>query len=222
MAVNETTDIGKVRKTLEIAFKISPENDYLTKKFWNLPAATQLSRAEINESFKEYIEYFISKGGILLEANNFDCVAIIVPPKFNPLELEDTEDPTFNEQFIEAGNRYKNKLGLGTTVPYYYLFMIGKNLDQLHIKGSARAIIDYLKEKADSENAAVMLEAINKNAKEVYTHFGFENYGEFSYGVGEVDSKGKPNTNGEGFTATFMAYFKGGKLPLQVKEEASL
>lgn len=92
--------------------------------------------------------------------------------------------------------------------------LIGRNLNQPHIKGSARAIVDYLKRKADEQNVAVVLEAINERAKGIYQHFGFVDYGAFQYGVGEVNSKGEPDSNGKGLKANFMAYYKDGELPL--------
>lgn len=214
MSVKETVDVQKVCEVLSIAFANSIENDYLTKKYDDSPITQYYTREEINRSFEEYCHYFMGKGGMLLESNDFDCVAIVVPPEHNPLELEATNDPQFNEQFIATCDRFKHELGLGNKLDYYYLFMIGKNLNQPHIKGSARAIVDYLKRRADEQNVAVVLEAINESAKGIYQHFGFVDYGAFHYGVGEVNSKGEPDSNGKGLKANFMAYYKDGELPL--------
>ncbi|SCV00698.1 LAMI_0G06744g1_1 [Lachancea mirantina] len=212
MSVNITTDIARVTSTLAIAFAHSAENDYLTKKFWNMPASQTLSRSEINKSFVEYCEYFVANGGQLLESGDFDSVAIIVPPESNPVDLEETNDEKFNAQFIHTNEKIKQDLGLGVRIPYYYLFMIGKNLDQPHVKGNVRAIVEYLKLEADKKGAAVVLDALNGHAKSVYEYFGFLDYHEFRYGVGEVEANGELSETGPGFVANIMAYYKDGDL----------
>ena len=91
---------------------------------------------------------------------------------------------------------------------YYYLFCIGRDPDDLKTKGSVRSIFEYYKERADRENVAICLEAISEKARSVYEYFGFKNYKTFKYGVGEVDSKGNFDKNGEGFTGYLMIYHK--------------
>lgn len=212
-SVNITTNVAKVQETLSIAFADSASCHYLTKKFLNLPATKHFSDEELYSSYGFFCKDFQSKGGFLLESNNFDCVAIALPPSDFPTKSERTEDPRFNAQFIDTINAHKKTLGLGTKLKYYYLFMIGKNLEHPEVRGSARAILNYLKTKADEANAALVLEAISEKAKRVYEYFGFVDYADVNYGQGEVNSRGEPDENGEGFVLNLMVYYKGGRLP---------
>ena len=81
-------------------------------------------------------------------------------------------------------------------------------MTQPEVRGSVRAIFETYKRKADQEGVALVLEAINEHAKSVYEYFGFKNYLTFCYGKGEVDSQGRPDPNGEGFTGYLMIYNK--------------
>lgn len=211
----KTDDVAKVQRTLAIAFADSVACRYLNKKFQNIPTSTQLSEEENNESYKFLCEENLANGGFLLQSNDFDCVAIAVPPQDGSAKGMRTNDPRFNDQFIDSVKKLKHSLGLGTKLNYYYLFMIGKNLEQPEVRGSARAVLNYLKQKADEDDVAVVLEAINDSAKKVYEYFGFVDYGEINYGQGDVNSQGQPDPNGEGFVMNLMAYYKGGKLPLK-------
>lgn len=214
VAVNKTTDYSKVQQTLSIAFSDSAACHYLTNKFEDRAASEPLTKDELDEAYATFCKKYSEKGGVLLEANDYDCVAITVPPQEKPAKTQRTKDPVFNKQFIEAGENYKKALGLGSKIKYFYLFMIGKNLNQPEVRGSARAILEYLKQEADKQDAAVVLEAINDKAKKVYEYFGFINYGEFYYGQGEVNSEGELDPNGKGFKVNFMVYHKSGKLPI--------
>lgn len=213
-AVNKTTDVAKVQQTLSIAFGDSAACQYLITKFEDRTATEPLTKEEIYQSYSTLSKKYMAQGGFLLEAGDYDCVAVVVPPLENHAKAQRTKDPLFNKQFIEAGENYKKALGLGTKLKMFYLFMIGKNLNQPEVRGSARAILEYLKEEADKQDAAVILEAINEKAKKVYEYFGFMDYGEINYGKGEVNSQGEPDSKGEGFKANFMVYYKGGKLPI--------
>ncbi|QLQ82239.1 hypothetical protein HG537_0G04940 [Torulaspora globosa] len=213
--VNKTNDVANVQRTLAIAFADSAPCHYLNKKFQDIPTSKQLSDEELYGTYRTFCEDFQARGGFLLESNNFDCVAIVLPPQDKPAKTARTQDPRFNEQFIDTIARHKEALGLGTKVKYYYLFMIGKNLEQPEVRGSARAVLTYLKQKADEQDAAVVLEAINDKAKKVYEYFGFVDYADVNYGQGDVDSNGQPDPNGKGFVLNLMVYYKGGKLPIK-------
>ncbi|QLL35116.1 hypothetical protein HG536_0H04920 [Torulaspora globosa] len=210
--VNKTNDIAKLQKTLAIAFADSAACHYLSKKFLEIPTSKHLSDEELYDTYRYFCEDFLARGGLLLESNNFDCAAIVLPPQDKPVKTAKTKDPRFNEQFIETIARHKEALQLGSKIKYYYLFMIGKNLEQPEVRGSARAILTYLKQKADEQNAAVVLEAISDKAKKVYEYFGFIDYADVNYGQGDVDSNGRPDPDGEGFVLNLMVYYKGGKL----------
>lgn len=199
-AAVKTTDVDKVRKTLSIAFAGDASCRYITNKFQNRTEENPLTDEELYDAYASLCKKYMAKGGFLLEANDYDGVAVVVPPlDASAGEAALTTDPAFNRDYIEAVEKYKKLLGLGTKTKYFYLFMIGKNLNQPEIRGSARAILEYLKQEADKQDAAVILEAINDKAKKVYEYFGFIDYGTINYGPKQE------------FEANFMAYHKNGK-----------
>ncbi|SCU99042.1 LAME_0G01596g1_1 [Lachancea meyersii CBS 8951] len=208
MSCQITQDWNCCRKTLSIVFKDSNEHIYLCKKFLGFPVDKHHTPEFYEDSFNQINIPFLENGGFLLQAKNYDCVAVVAPPDQKSYGFQETEDPVFNKQFIHANDELKTQLGLGTKIPCYYLFLIGKNLEHPEIRGGARAVMEWLKNEADRRSAAVVLEALNSKVQKVYEHFGFKTYCSFSYGVGEVNSDGDACSDGTGFTSYFMVYIK--------------
>lgn len=204
--LNQTHDLEKASKCLDKAFADSPANDYLMKKFFNVPITDKCSKERVNSMLKYFLHLYDDFSAEVVEANNFDAVAVWTTPKTH-FHQSETNDPKFNDVFFtQLGRRTKELLPPG--IGYYYLFIIGKDLTHPEIRGSVRAIFDSYKKRADEENCAMVLEAISDKAKSVYEYFGFRNYLDFYFGQNEVDSKGNYDPNGEGFKGHLMIYYK--------------
>lgn len=205
---NKVEDIARACQTLYKAFAQSPANDYLLKKFFNIPTGETVSRDRINAILHYYTAWYNDLGGEIVEANDFDAVGIwSLPGRHLPATL--SQDHTFNKIFFDDLDQRKYQV-LPEGMGYYYLFMIGKDLSQPHVRGSVRAILKHYKQRADRDNCAMVLEAISSHAKSVYEYFGFKVFLTFRFGEGEVDSSGKLDPNGEGFIAYLMIYHKDG------------
>lgn len=204
--LNITTDVFRAAECLRKAFKDSKANDYLLKKFFNIPLTENCSKQRLDSILLYYLTLYSDFGGEIVEANDFDAVAVWTTPGRH-FHQAPTNDPAFNKVFFEdLEKRQKEVIPEG--VGYYYLFIIGKDLTQPEVRGSVRKIFETYKQRADAENCALVLEAISDTAKSVYEYFGFKNYLTFNYGVNEADSNGKYDPTGEGFTAYFMLYYK--------------
>ncbi|SCU99296.1 LAFA_0G23156g1_1 [Lachancea sp. 'fantastica'] len=204
--VNRTTDIDRATLTLAKAFHESRANDYLMKKFANISVHEKVSKMRINAVLHYFNTEYSDKGGEIVEANDFDAVAVWTGPGHH-FDQELTNDPEFNRIFFDELHDKREELL--QDIDCYYLFIIGKDLSQPQVRGSVRAIFDHYKQRADAEGVALVLEAINEHAKSVYEYFGFKNYYTFTYGVNEVDSEGNPDPHGEGFTGYLMLYYNG-------------
>ena len=204
--MNRTDDIVKAGECLAKAFADSPANDYLMKKFFNISMQEKCSKGRMNAILAYFLNLYLDFGGEIVEANDFDAVAVWTTPKSH-FHQSETNDPAFNKIFFESlGNKMKEVIP--KDVGYYYLFIIGKDLTHPEVRGSVRKIFDSYKERADEENCAIVLEAISEKAKAVYEYFGFKNYLDFNFGKNEVDATGKYDPNGEGFTGYLMIYYK--------------
>ncbi|AJU63058.1 AQG_2a_G0012660.mRNA.1.CDS.1 [Saccharomyces cerevisiae] len=208
--LNKTTDARRAAETLSIAFSNSPAFHFICKKILNIPLAEEVPTRTITT---DIISPFLdSPYGEISEVNTFDAVAVWSLPPHVPKAR--SNDAKFNKDFIDDLNaRVKQVIPNG--INYYYLFCIGKNLNEKGIRGSVRTIFEEYKRRADEENCAIVLEAIAEHAKSVYEYFGFRNYMTFKYGEGEVDSNGNCDPNGEGFTAYLMIYHKDGNKVLK-------
>lgn len=204
--VNITSDIERANNTLTKAFVDSPGNDYLMKKFFDIPIEQKVSKARVNSILHYFTALYADMGGEIVEANDFDAVAVFTKPGLH-IDQGVTNDPKFNKTFFEDLTHKKHEV-LPEGVDYYYLFILGKNLEHPEVRGSVRAIFETYKKKADEAGVAIVLEAISEHAKSVYEYFGFKNYLSFEYGRGEVDSKGNSDPNGEGFVGHLMIYYK--------------
>ncbi|CAL9738024.1 hypothetical protein MOSE0_N01398 [Monosporozyma servazzii] len=201
-----TYDVDAVSRNMYKAFALEPANDFLMKKFFNIPIEEYCSEYRIHALMHLINSYYYDKGAELVQANDFHATAIWTTPE-RPVNFPRTNDEKFNAVFYDESTAVKERV-MPKGMKYYYLFVIGRNPDDLTKKGSVRAIFEYYKQRADKENAAMCLEAINDHARSVYEYFGFKNYNTFKYGVGEVDSKGQLDKNGEGFTGYLMIYHK--------------
>ncbi|CAI4057516.1 hypothetical protein SUVZ_02G5050 [Saccharomyces uvarum] len=206
--LNKATDIRRVAETLAIAFHDSKAFDYISKKFFNIPITEHVSKERINATIAYYAScYLDSPHGEISEVNDFDAVALWSLPPHVPKIM--SNDPKFNKDFIDDLSKRRKQV-IPENIGYYYLFCIGKNLNEKSIKGSVRTIFEEYKKRADEDNCAIVLEAIAEHARSVYEYFGFKNYQTFKYGEGEVDSNGNYDPNGEGFTSYLMIYHKDG------------
>lgn len=201
-----TYDVDRVSRCMYKAFESEPANDFLMKKFFNVPIEEYCSQYRIHAYMHLINAYFYDNGAEFIQANDFHAVAIWTAPEIL-VKVPRTNDETFNKVFFDDLEEVKQKL-LPDGMKYYYLFCIGRNPDDITTKGSVRSIFEYYKERADRENVAICLEAISDKARSVYEYFGFKNYKTFKYGVGEFDSKGQMDKNGEGFTGYLMLYHK--------------
>ncbi|CAR30088.1 Iat4p [Lachancea thermotolerans CBS 6340] len=203
--VNKVTNIERATLTLAKAFHDSKANDYLMKKFANIPSSEEVPKARINEILHQFNLLYAAKGGEIVEANDFDAVAVWTGPGHH-FDQDLTNDPVFNHIFFEVLHDKRDEIL--KELDCYYLFIVGKDLTNPKVRGSVRAIFDTYKRKADEEGVALVLEAINEHARSVYEYFGFKNYHTFHFGAGEVDANGKANPNGEGFVGYLMIYYK--------------
>ncbi|KAK5962057.1 uncharacterized protein PWA37_000087 [Arxiozyma heterogenica] len=201
-----TYDVDRVSRCMYKAFESVPANDFLMKKFFNVSIDEYCSQYRIHAYMHLINAHFYDNGAEFIQANNFHAVAIWTAPEIL-VKVPRTNDETFNKVFFDDLEEVKQKV-LPNGMKYYYLFCIGRDPDDVTTKGSVRSIFEYYKERADRENVAICLEAISDKARSVYEYFGFKNYKTFKYGVGEVDSKGHVDKNGEGFTGYLMIYHK--------------
>lgn len=201
-----TYDVDAVSRNMYAAFATEPANDFLMKKFFNVPTSEYCSPYRIHALMHLINSIYYDKGAELIQANNFHATAIWTNPD-QPVDFPRTNDETFNSIFFDDLTQVKAKI-LPDGMKYYYLFCIGRDPNDMETKGSVRSIFEYYKERADRENVAICLEAINDHARSVYEYFGFKNYKTFRYGVGEVDENGALDPNGEGFTGYLMIYHK--------------
>ncbi|CCE64459.1 hypothetical protein TPHA_0H02560 [Tetrapisispora phaffii CBS 4417] len=212
--LNITDDVDRAADVLNNAFSPSHCSDFIFKKFFNISLDEKCSRARIKAIIHYYTAlYHDLDGGDIVEVNDFDAVALFsTPGKHLPPTL--TGDAKFDKEFITDISKRKKEV-IPEGVPYYYLFMIGRDLKGPHKKGSVKKIFETYKEKADKDNAAIVLESIADHATSVYEYFGFKNYLTYTIGKGEVNSKGEPDSTGEGFTVKLMFYHKDGEKVLR-------
>lgn len=208
MTIKITNDVLKASSTLCKAFSQSAAGDYIMKKFFNISIQEPVSRKRIDAMIHYYTALYHDLEGEIIESNDYDAVALWSTPGKH-LTSAKTNDPVFNKNFIEDLSARKKEV-IPEDIGYYYLFMIGKDLSKPEIRGSVRAIFQEFKARADEKNCAIVLECISDHAKQVYEYFGFEDYLTFRYGVGEVNSKGEYDPNGEGFVGHLMFYHKDG------------
>ncbi|CAL9729164.1 hypothetical protein MOUN0_K10066 [Monosporozyma unispora] len=201
-----TDDVDRITRVMNKAFKEDHSNDYIMKKLYNIPVTEPCSKYRIEATMHMLNAHYFDSGAEIIQANNFHAVAIWTTPE-NPVDLWKTNDETFNRVYLDELHEIRDQI-IPKNVGQYYLFTITRDPDDNVTKGSVRSIFEYYKERADRENAALTLEAINENAKKVYEYFGFKSYKTFHYGVGEVNSNGEPAEKGEGFTGYLMIYHK--------------
>lgn len=204
MSLQRTDDVDRAARTLYRAFRGSAANDYLTRKFFNLPMSEPMSQARINACQHYLAAFYYDHGAEVVEANDFNAVAIWVPPN-KPISMPKTNDPKFNKVFFDDISEVEKRV-IPQGMKFFYLFIIGRDLTDNKTRGSVRAIFNHYTRRADKENVAICLEAISAEARNVYEYFGFKTYLEFQFGAGEVDSKGNADPNGKGFTGYLMIY----------------
>lgn len=201
-----TYDINTVSDTLYKAFDGIPENAYLSRKFCNVPMNEYCSKQRIMAMMHLVNTMFMDHNAEIIQANNFNAVAIWTNPE-NPYDFPRTNDANFNKIFFDDIANFKSKLFPQGT-KYYYLFIIGRDLNDTVTRGSVRAIFEHYKGRSDKDGHPLVLEAINAKARDVYEHLGFKTYMEFKYGENEVDENGEYDPNGNGFTGYLMIYLK--------------
>ncbi|CCF57780.1 hypothetical protein KAFR_0D01340 [Kazachstania africana CBS 2517] len=201
-----TKNLERLSNVIALAFEKMPCNDYLMRKFLNVPVTEPYSQYRVNAISNYLTAFYYDNGAELVQANDFHAVAIWTTPK-TPVNMPRTNDEKFNQVFFDELGQIKERL-IPKEIQYYYLFVIGRDPNDSVTKGSVRSIFEYYIDRADKENAAIALEAISESAKKVYEYFGFKNYKTFQYGVGEVDSQGVVDSNGQGFTGYLMVYHK--------------
>ncbi|KAL6937793.1 hypothetical protein ACO0RG_004316 [Hanseniaspora osmophila] len=203
-----TDDFERAAHTLNKAFKDSRSNDYLMKKFFNIPLTENVSQGRIKAILEYFAAFYHDNGAEIAEANDFNTVAIYTTPE-KPVDQWMTNDSRFNQSmFLDLGHK-KHEI-IPDHIKYYYLFIVGRDLTDTSSKkkGALRKIFETYKQKADDSNSAIVLEAISESAKSVYEYFGFKSYLKFNYGKGEVNAQGEPDKNGCGFDAYLMIYYK--------------
>ncbi|XBW37524.1 hypothetical protein QEN19_003106 [Hanseniaspora menglaensis] len=205
--VKFTDDFQRAAITLNNAFEKSPSNDYLMKKFMNIPLDQPCSRNRIKSIIEYFCAFYHDNGAEIAEVDDFNTVAVYTTPK-NHVEQWMTNDEVFNQIFFhDLHDLYDKYIPEG--MEYYYLFIVGRDLtDTTKGKGNLRAIFESYKKRADESNSCIVLEAISEEAKTIYQYFGFKVYSKFNYGSKEVNGKGELDPNGEGFDAYLMIYHK--------------
>lgn len=205
--VNYTDDIERAAKALNNAFLNSPSNDYLMKKFMNIPLDKPCSRKRIKSILEYFCAFYHDNGGEIAEVDDFNTVAVYTAPGKH-VDQWMTDDEVFNQIFFhDLHDLYDQFIPQGTG--YFYLFIVGRDLtDTTKGKGNLRAIFETYQKRADESDSCIVLEAISEEAKKVYEYFGFKNYSTFTYGKNEVNRKGELDPNGEGFDAHLMIYYK--------------
>ncbi|KAG0668668.1 hypothetical protein C6P45_004510 [Maudiozyma exigua] len=213
--VEPVKDIERACKTLLAAFHDSSSNDYLNCKFQGVPLDVPLrSHEEADKLTRNTIMFYYENGADFVQVGDYTTTAIWTTPNKH-IPVDRTSDETFNKVFLDDSQAVKQRV-IPKGMDYYYLFMIGRDPES-SLKGTVRTMFDHYIEIANRENRALVLEAINEHARDVYAHFGFVNYNTFHYGVGEVDAKGQLDPNGEGHTGYLMIY-----LPNNNKKQAML
>lgn len=206
LALDGIEALDRAAGTLCKAFADSPANDYLLRKFFRLSLDEPVSKCRLNSMLTYLMAWYHDLGGEVVEANNFDAVGVwSLPGHHLPHTMSD--DPKFNEVFFERLDQRKLEV-LPPGVDYYYLFILGKDPTQRHVRGSVRKIFQDFKKRADDDNCACILEAINEHARSVYEYFGYKVIEEFRFGEGEIDEQGNRDANGKGYKSYLMIYYK--------------
>lgn len=194
--VNETKDIEKVAEIVAKAFQPIAFNQYYT----------------YNSSYEANLSYLTKRigqfkeTGLILEANDYQAIAIFVPPnvEYPPITVDYCQRyKEITEKYAKAKKKYpiNNK-------NIWVLAFLAKDPAFKDQKGLISALIKPYLNRVKDENAVLTLKAIDLHAKEVYEHYGFKTIGEpFIFGEGHVNHlTGKPDPQGKGVTVHAMAY----------------
>lgn len=160
-------------------------------------------------------------GGVFVEANDWDCVSVWMPPG----KKADNLWTVFQAGFLGV----LRKIGLGgcrrmlITYPrqsnaakkkglprscggkYWYLFVIGTN-PEARGQGLAPQHIRRMQERARQEGSPMFLEASSEKARDVYRKCGFEVVEELVLGRGTHGEGGEKEKGGEGVRLWAMVW----------------
>ncbi|CCH42245.1 hypothetical protein BN7_1789 [Wickerhamomyces ciferrii] len=189
----ETTESDKVAVVLSSALRTTVFEQYLSG---------HKTDEESLQDYKNRTTKFKDTGAILLENNDFNSVAIWLPPNY--IMPSSIFDPS--ERQAEVKSKFATvakKHGLDST-PHWELMFIGK--DPKENKGSIRPLFDRFLKQAKIDGIPAILYAISEHAMSRYRHIGFEVLDIVIVGEGVVDKEGKEDKNGEGLKVWLMAY----------------
>lgn len=172
-----------------------------------------VTQKRLEEHFAPSTYALTRDGAIIAEAGDWAAAALWEPSGFSlkspPMNHNGSRagpsGPTIDE-FWETSTRIKRKC-LGDKVVdearYWHLSRIARAKGR-NEKGAVSAIILPFLEKAKLESVPVWLESTAKNARDMYSHFGFEVVDEIVIGCGRLDAHGEENDNGEGIKSWAM------------------
>ncbi|SMN20017.1 similar to Saccharomyces cerevisiae YDR391C Putative protein of unknown function, possibly involved in zinc homeostasis [Maudiozyma saulgeensis] len=204
MDVCQIGDFDKSCAALQNAFRGEPSYWYLACKLQDKPLSLGINNSEAIDTLTyNFLKHYYDHGAQIMQSGNYTTIAIWTTPSLS-VPMNRTSDESFNKIFFDNSLKVKETV-IPKGMKYYYLFMIGKDPES-HMKGTVRAMFELYIDKANTENCALVLEAISEHARDVYAHFGFVNYNTFQYGIGEVNSLGQLDSHGEGHTGYLMVY----------------
>ena len=204
MSVARIEDFERACTALQNAFRDEPSYWYLACKLQDQPLSLAVgSPQNIDDLTRNFFTYYYDNGAHIMQSGNYTTTAIWVHPEVH-VPVKRTSDESFNKIFFDNSLAVKQKV-IPDGMKYYYLFMIGKDPES-DVTGSVRSMFEHYIDIANKDKAALVLEAISEHARDVYAHFGFVNYNTFHYGIGEVDTKGQLDNEGNGHTGYLMVY----------------
>ncbi|CUM63878.1 uncharacterized protein PRCAT00001466001 [Priceomyces carsonii] len=202
--VKKTQDIDRVNEVLVSAFKDVGTSRLFVRRLHKIPD-THLELDEKLFDFRDRLSYHLKQGGIILESNDFNAIAIWYSPdvKFEPFASPDEQTrPAIVEKFYNSSLDAKHNYFKDNR--FWYLNTLARNKNQEPIKGAISVIIDPVVKECKLKSIPIYVEAISEHAKEIYLHYGFEIIRTLTLGKAQVDRQGIPARNGEGVNVYFM------------------
>ncbi|QGA17463.1 hypothetical protein EYB26_005134 [Talaromyces marneffei] len=191
--VNITSDIRTISNLFTLAFRESPPTVYVLRSRDSTWPVSSIPLDLLGPRMINWTTYKQSRGGELVEADNFAAAAIWFPPGAElPASLNDDERlVAYREMSAKAKKDYLNGR------KYWYLNMIARHPER-KAPGVVRAIFEPYIARARDEGVPIWLEAVTEHSKQVYEHLGFKTVVTLRMGAGKASPDGELQEGGEG------------------------
>ncbi|KUL82165.1 hypothetical protein ZTR_09555 [Talaromyces verruculosus] len=191
--VSITSDIRTISNLFALAFRDIAPTVYVLRTPTSTWPVTNIPMDLLGPKMLEWTTYKQSRGGEMIEADNFAAAAIWFPPGVElPASADDDEGVV--EYRAMAGKAKKEFLG---DRKYWYLNMIARHPERKD-PGVVRALFEPYIARARQDGVPIWLEAVNEHSKQVYEHIGFKTVATLRMGAGKAAPNGELQEGGEG------------------------